>query len=61
MLSKLNENTQAVLKQLWGRNVPQLTEDQIDLSIKVWQKIQARKQREQKTEHRAKGNSKSHR
>lgn len=60
MLSRLNENTQAVLKQLWGSNVPQLTEDQIDLSIKVWQKIQARKQREQKTEHRA-TNSKSHR
>jgi hypothetical protein len=42
MSSKLNENTQAVLKQLWGRNVPALTEEQIELSIKVWQKIKAR-------------------
>lgn len=56
MLSKFNENTQSVLKQLWGRNVPPLTEDQIDISIKVWQKIQARKQREQKTEPRAEEN-----
>ena len=42
MSSKLNENTQAVLKQLWGRHVPPLTEEQIELSIKVWQKIKAR-------------------
>lgn len=42
MSSKSNENTQTVLKQLWGRNVPPLTEEQIELSIKVWQKIKAR-------------------
>ena len=42
MSSKLNENTQTVLKQLWGRNVTPLTEEEIELSIKVWQKIKAR-------------------
>ena len=55
MLHESNKNTQ-ILKQLWGRNVPPLTEDQIDLSIKVWQKIKARKQREQKNESRAEEN-----
>ena len=48
MSSKLNENTQTVLKQLWGRNIPPLTEEQIELSIKVWQKIKARTSAETK-------------
>jgi hypothetical protein len=41
------DNAQTELKQLWGRNVPPLTPEQIDLSIKLWQKIKVRKQREQ--------------
>lgn len=36
------------LKQLWGGGkVPPLTVEETDLSIKLWQKIQKRKQREQ--------------
>ena len=36
------------LKQLWGGGkVPPLTVEQTDLSLKLWQKIQKRKQREQ--------------
>ena len=36
------------LKQLWGGGkVPPLTVEQTDLSIKLWQKIKKRKQREQ--------------
>lgn len=49
MSTKLNENTQKVLKQLWGRNVPPLTEEQIELSIKVWQKIKERTSAETKS------------
>ena len=50
MSPNTQDTTRAELKQLWGRNVPPLTPDEIDLSIKVWQKIKARKQREQKSE-----------
>ena len=49
MSYKSQNNTQDQLKQLWGRNVPPLTSDEIELSIKVWQKIEARRQREQKS------------
>ncbi|HEY9710493.1 MAG TPA: hypothetical protein V6D48_19955 [Oculatellaceae cyanobacterium] len=36
------------LKQLWGGGkVPPLTVEETDLSLKLWQKIQKRKQREQ--------------
>lgn len=56
MSFKPEDNTQTELKQLWGSNVPPLTADEIDLSIKVWQKIKARKQREQKSESRARPN-----
>jgi len=45
-----NHNTQAELKQLWGRDVPPLTSDEVELSIKLWQKIKARRQREQQLE-----------
>lgn len=49
MSSQPQDNKQA-LKQLWGRNVPPLTKDEIEMSLKVWQKIKARKQREQRSE-----------
>lgn len=36
------------LKQLWGGGqVPPLTPEQTALSLKLWQKIQTRKQRDQ--------------
>lgn len=42
-------NKEAELRQLWGGGkVPPLTPNEIDLSIKLWQKIKTRKQREQK-------------
>ncbi len=50
MSPKIQDNNRAELKQLWGRNVPPLTPDEIDLSIKVWQKIKARKQQEQNSQ-----------
>ena len=31
------------LKQLWGEFMPALTPEQAELSVKLWQKIQARK------------------
>lgn len=43
MSSKPEDNTQTALKQLWGEFVPPLTSEQIDLSIKLWPKIKARK------------------
>ncbi len=42
------DDPQAELKQLWGSFVPSLTPEQIDLSIKLWQKIKTRKQRSPK-------------
>jgi len=47
---KPKDNTQAELKQLWGGKVPSLTPAQIELSLKLWQKIKTRKQREQNLE-----------
>lgn len=42
-------NKEAELRQLWGGGtVPPLTPKEIDLSIKLWEKIKTRKQREQK-------------
>ena len=42
-------NKEAELRQLWGGGtVPPLSPKEIDLSIKLWQKIKTRKQREQK-------------
>ncbi len=48
MLFESKDDTQAQLQQLWGRFMPSLTPEQIDLSIKVWQKIKHRKQVEAK-------------
>lgn len=49
MSSESVDSRQADLKQLWGGgNVPPLTPEQTDLSLKLWQKIKTRKQREQK-------------
>lgn len=50
MLQQPNDSTQAELKQLWGGRVPTLTPEEIDLSIKLWQKIKARREREQQLE-----------
>lgn len=50
MQFKNKDSHQAVLKNLWGRNVPPLTLEEIELSVQVWQKIKARKQREQNPE-----------
>lgn len=47
---KNKDSNQAVLKNLWGRNVPPLTSEEVELSIQVWQKIKARRQREQNTQ-----------
>lgn len=42
-------NSEAQLRQLWGGGkVPPLSPKEIELSIKLWQKIQNRKQKEQK-------------
>ena len=46
MSLKLSDSTQPELKLLWGARVPRLTPEEIDLSIQVWQKIKARRQRE---------------
>lgn len=41
-------SSEAELRQLWGGGkVPPLTPTEIDLSLKLWQKIKTRKQREQ--------------
>lgn len=48
MSFKFKDSNQPELEQLWGRFVPSLTPEQTDLSIKLWQKIKARKQVEQK-------------
>lgn len=48
MSSELPDRSKADLSQLWGGGqVPPLTSEQIDLSLKLWQKIKTRKQREQ--------------
>ena len=42
-------SSEAELRQLWGGGkVPPLTPREMELSIKLWQKIKTRKQREQK-------------
>lgn len=46
MSFKPQGDTQAALKQLWGEFVPSLTSEQADIALKLWQKIQTRKQRE---------------
>jgi hypothetical protein len=43
------DSSKVELKQLWGYGkVPALTPEEIDLSLKLWQKIKRRKQRDQK-------------
>ncbi|HEY9638433.1 MAG TPA: hypothetical protein V6D14_33910 [Coleofasciculaceae cyanobacterium] len=45
------DGSKADLKQLWGGGkVPPLTPEETDLSLKLWNKIKLRKQREQKLE-----------
>lgn len=46
-----NDSNREELKQLWGGFVPPLTPEQIDLSIKLCQKIKSRREREQKSVH----------
>ena len=46
MYLKPKDSTQTELKQLWGEFVPSLTPEQTDLSIKLWQKIKLRRERE---------------
>lgn len=42
------DNTKEELRQLWGGGeVPPLTLEETSLSLKLWQKIKKRKQREQ--------------
>ena len=50
MQFKNRDNNQAVLKSLWGQNIPHLTSEEVELSVRVWQKIKARRQREQNNE-----------
>ena len=42
-----DDSRKADLKQLWGGGkIPPLTPEETDLSLKLWQKIKTRKQRE---------------
>lgn len=44
-----SSNRKAELQQLWGGGqVPPLTPEEVELSLKLWQKIQKRKQKVQK-------------
>ncbi|HEY9609300.1 hypothetical protein [Allocoleopsis sp.] len=46
MLIELNASREEELKQLWGGGrIPPLTREQIELSLRLWQKIKKRKQR----------------
>lgn len=45
---KQPDNSRHELKQLWGEFLPPLTPEQAELSVKLWQKIQVRKQRQPK-------------
>jgi hypothetical protein len=48
MLKTSNNNRKEELRQLWGGGqVPPLNLEQTELSLKLWQKIKKRKQREQ--------------
>lgn len=50
MQYKNKDNNQAVLRSLWGRNVPSLTSEEVELSVQAWKKIKARRQRDQSLE-----------
>ena len=54
MSFKAKDNKQAELRQLWAGKVPPLTPEQTEVSLKLWQKIKVRRQREEAEE----GNSK---
>lgn len=43
MIEPLDDSNQRQLKQLWGEFMPALTPEQAEISVKLWQKIQARK------------------
>ncbi len=46
MLIEENTSREEELKQLWGGGrIPPLTREQIELSLRLWQKIKKRKQR----------------
>ena len=47
MSLKSKDSRQAELRQLWAGKVPPLTPEQTEVSLKLWQKIKARRQREQ--------------
>jgi hypothetical protein len=50
---KTNMSLEEELKQLWGGgNIPHLTREQVELSLKLWQKIKKRKQLSQKQQPR---------
>lgn len=46
MQFKNKDSHQAVLKNLWGQNVPPLTSEEIELSVQIWKKIKARRQKD---------------
>ncbi len=49
MSFELTSTSKAELQQLWGgAKVPPLTQEQVELSLKLWQKIKKRKQQEQR-------------
>ena len=49
MLIEPNDSREEELQQLWGGGrIPDLTREQIELSLKLWQKIKKRKQRSHK-------------
>jgi hypothetical protein len=50
MLQALSNSKKEELKQLWGGGqVPSLTIEQTELSLKLWRKIKKRKRQEQLT------------
>lgn len=42
------DSCQAELNNLWLGKVPPLTPEQVEVALKLWQKIKARKEREAK-------------
>lgn len=46
MQQQPDDKSGSQLRQLWGEFLPPLSPEQAQLSVKLWQKIQARKQRQ---------------
>ncbi len=46
MQQQPDDNSVSQLRQLWGEFLPPLSPEQAQLSVQLWQKIQARKQRQ---------------